>query len=48
MNSINVQQPQPQFTYHNTASSTVKRKRLVSQWIKVDGKLICQWITTES
>ena len=28
-------------------SITPKKRRLISQWIKVEGKLACQWITVE-
>lgn len=31
----------------NIASTTPRKRRLTAQWLTVDGKLICNWITAE-
>jgi hypothetical protein len=36
-----IQKSNSKFTF---ASTTSKKRRLVAQWLKVDDKLVCQWV----
>ena len=32
----------------NNYRNKKKKSHLLAQWVKVDGKLICQWVSAES
>ncbi|MDJ0742053.1 MAG: hypothetical protein QNJ32_01690 [Xenococcaceae cyanobacterium MO_167.B27] len=31
----------------NNQLATTKRKQIVARWKKIDGKLVCQWFSSE-
>jgi hypothetical protein len=47
MHSLTLQQIQDQPVSSDSKLIPAKRKILTGHWIKVDGRLICQWNTRE-